>query len=108
VLTANAVNTTDCPSMHYESENRAERIAELARQANYTIYCIGMGNTNATGECGFPVVNPDFLKDLANTTDSQTYDSSQQVGDIAVAENSGQLNEVFQEIAAKILLRLSQ
>jgi Flp pilus assembly protein TadG len=109
-VTSNAVDVTNCTAMHDEAENRAEWIAYLARQAGYTIYCIGLGNPNAQGECGgaFPVVNPVFLKALANTSDSVNYNPNQPQGDFAIASDSSQLNDVFQTIAAKILLRLSQ
>jgi len=54
------------------------------------------------------VVNPVFLKALANTSDSVNYNPNQPQGDFAIASDSSQLNDVFQTIAAKILLRLSQ
>jgi Flp pilus assembly protein TadG len=114
-LTAGAVDASgssqaSCISMHNEAENRAERIAYLARQQGYVIYCIGMGNPGGTGECQgvFPILNPVFLEDIANTQDSQTYNASQPVGDFAIATDAAQLSEVFQTIATKILLRLSQ
>jgi hypothetical protein len=100
--------------MHIEAENRAERIAYLARQAGYTIYCVGLGNPSSPGECSgdFPVLNESFLKNIANTSDSSMYTSNlttnQPVGDFAIATDSSQLNEVFNTIASKILLRLSQ
>jgi len=112
VITANAVTNGDCISMHYEAENRAERIAYLARDAGYTVYCVGLGNTNDTtlGECGnvFPVLNALFLQDVANVQGCQTYNPSQLSGDYAIAEDPGQLANVFQTIASDILLRLSQ
>ncbi len=115
VLTAGAVNAdgtsqASCISMHDEAENRAEWIAYQARQQGYVIYAIGMGSPGIQGECNnaFPTLNPAFLMDVANTTDSATYNPNQKVGDYAVAADAGQLNEVFQDIAAKILLRLSQ
>jgi Flp pilus assembly protein TadG len=116
VFTANAVdangtNQTSCIAMHNEAENRAERIANLARSQGYVIYCVGMGTPCSNcGECQnyFPVLNQAFLEDLANTTDSQTYNAAQPVGDFAIATDSSQLSEVFQTIASKILLRLSQ
>jgi Flp pilus assembly protein TadG len=110
-LTANAVATSGssaCQQMHQEAENRAEWIAYQARAQGYTIYAIGMGNPNDAGECGFPVVNPAFLENLANTTDSSSYVQGQPTGDFALATDSSQLNSVFQTIAAKILLRLSR
>ena len=72
---------------------------------------MGSPNASPAGECGdgvFPILNPIFLKDLANTTDSATYDSSQPVGDFAIAANSGELQQAFNTIASKILLRLSK
>jgi Flp pilus assembly protein TadG len=115
-ITANAVDASgssqaSCIAMHYEAQNRAERIAWLARSQGYVIYCIGMGNPCGNcGECNnfFPVLNPVFLENLANTTDSQTYDPTQPVGDFAIATSSAQLSEVFQTVASKILLRLSR
>ncbi len=112
-LTANAVNTSSCDAMHYEAENRAERIAWLARSQGNIIYCVGMGNPagNNQGECNdgvFPILNPTFLQDLANTTNSATYDATQPVGDYVIAASSGELEQAFETIAAKILLRLSQ
>jgi Flp pilus assembly protein TadG len=122
VLTANAVTNSCCDSMHFEAENRAERIAYLARDAGYVVYSIGLGNTNDTAgalaECHtgsgpcyatqFPVLNALFLQNVANTSDAQTYNSAQPSGDYAIAEDAGQLDNVFQTIASKILLRLSQ
>jgi hypothetical protein len=105
-----SVNTYSCVAMNTEAEDRAERIAYLARAAGNIIYAIGMGDPTAPGECGgvFRALNPDFLRNLANTPDSQTYNPSQPVGDYAIAANSGELDNVFQTIAAKILLRLTR
>jgi hypothetical protein len=114
-LTPNAVDTTSCVALHNEAENRAEWIAWLFRNQatstqQYIIYCIGMGSPGKQGECNnaFPVLNEAFLKEIANTTDSSTYNPAQPAGDFAIAEDASQLNDVFNTIAAKILLRLSQ
>ncbi len=105
----NTVTTSDqCGDMYDEAEKRAERIAYLARAAGNIVYAIGMGNPGGATECGRAPLNPNFLKSLANTTDSPTFDNTQPVGDYAIAANASQLNEVFQTIAAKILLRLTQ
>jgi hypothetical protein len=48
-------------------------------------------------------LNPDFLKNLANTTDSATYEPSQPSGLVAIAADSSQLLAVFEVIAEKIL-----
>jgi hypothetical protein len=96
--------------MHVEAEVRAERIAWLARNQGIIVYAIGLGDPSESGECGgvFPVLNPDFLKNLANTPDSDTFNSNQPVGDYAIAETAGELDDVFQQIADKILTRLTQ
>ena len=105
-ITANAVDTTSCVAMHHEAENRAERIAWLARSQGNTIYCVGLGDPATPGECNgdFPVLNLTFLENVANTTDSATYDPSQPVGDIAIASDSGELTQIFQVIASKIIV----
>jgi hypothetical protein len=105
-----AVDTFSCVSMNTEAQERAEWIAHLARSQGIIVYSIGMGSPGASGECGgiFPVLNPAFLKNVANTTDSSTYNPNQPVGDYAIAANSGELDAVFQGIGAKILSRLSR
>jgi Flp pilus assembly protein TadG len=109
-ITANAVDSNDCEDMHIEAQNRAERIAWLARNQGITVYSIGMGSPGASGECGgaFPVLNPDFLKNVANTPDSDTFNSLQPQGDYAIAADASQLVGVFQQIADKILARLTK
>lgn len=104
------VNTDQCDDMHYEAQERAEWIAHLARGQGNIIYAIGMGDPSTPGECSgtFPVLNPVFLKNLANTPDSATYNPGQPVGDYAIAANAGELDEAFQQIAAKILLRITR
>jgi hypothetical protein len=101
-----SVSTTSCQAMHAEAEKRAEAVARLARSQGIFIYSIGLGSDY--GECGYPALNPDFLKNVANTTDALTYDPSQPVGDYAIAADASQMDYVFQQIAAKILLRLTQ
>jgi hypothetical protein len=110
VLTSNAVDASgdtqnSCVSMHDEAQNRAERITWLARSQGMTIYCVGMGSPDGQGECGnfFPVLNPVFLNDIANTPDSETYDIGQPSGLSVVATNSSQLDAVFQTIALQLL-----
>ncbi len=104
------VDPTSCSAMNTEAQDRAEAVASLARSQGVIIYAMGLGDPSAAGECGgtFPVLNPDFLKNLANTPDAKTYDSTQPVGDYAIAQTAGELDAVFQQIAAKILSRLSR
>jgi hypothetical protein len=94
-----------CISMHQEAEKRAEAVANLARSQGNIIYCIGLGNPSGIGECAnaFPVLNPSFLKDVANTPDSETYNPSQPSGIFVTATNAGQLQAVFQTIAQQLL-----
>jgi hypothetical protein len=97
-----------CDSMHYEAQKRAETWANQARSQGNTIYCIGLGNPNGNnlGECNdgvFPILNPTFLKDVANTPDSATYNPSQPSGIFVTATNASQLQAVFQTIAQQLL-----
>jgi hypothetical protein len=103
------VNTSDqCGDMYAEADARAEAVAALARSESNIVYCIGFGSPSGTPECGHPPLNISFLEDLANTTDSATYTNSQPVGDVAIGSDSSDIDQLFQTIAAKILLRLSQ
>jgi len=90
--------------MHNEAENRAERIAYLARSQGNTIFCIGLGNPSAPGECNgaFPVLNPTFLEEIANTADSPTYNPSQPSGLSVIATNAAQLNAAVQSLALQV------
>lgn len=104
VLTSNAVTVGSCAAMHYEAQNRAERIAYLARAQGIIIFCVGLGDPDAAGECSgaFPVLNPTFLEEIANTPDSPTYNSSQPAGLSIIATNAAQLDAAFQSIALQI------
>lgn len=113
VNTARDGSQGSCDSMHIEAQKRAELWARQARSQTNFIYCVGMGNPggNNLGECNdgvFPILNPAFLKDVANTPDSSTYDPHQPEGDYAIAADSTQLQAAFNTIARKILLRLSK
>lgn len=84
---------------------RTEQLASVMRNSTnkITIYTIGLGNK----------INTAYLEDLANIKGAATYDSSEPQGDYEYADcpsaNCQQdLTNVFQIIAAKILLRLSK
>jgi hypothetical protein len=68
------------------------------------VYSIGLGNS----------VDSSFLQQIANDPASSTYDASQPQGLAVFAPScpssqcTAQLNQVFQTIASKILLRLTQ
>ncbi len=65
---------------------------------NITIYSIGLGDK----------INQAYLQDIANDPDAATYNSSQPQGEAVFAPSASQLDAVFQTIASKVLLRLSQ
>lgn len=78
---------------------RTEQVAANMRTSNnITIYSIGLGDK----------INEAYLQDIANDPNAPTYDSSQPEGEAVFAPDSTQLNKVFETIASKILLRLSQ
>jgi Flp pilus assembly protein TadG len=77
---------------------RAEQLADAMRSQGITIYSIGLGDK----------INQSYLQQIANDPASPTYDSSQPVGQAAFAPTSDDLNAVFQTIASKIILRLTQ
>jgi Flp pilus assembly protein TadG len=110
--TVGTINTShECTDMYVESEARARAIATLARSQGIIVYAIGMGDPSSGFlECGHPPLNPSFLEDLANTTNAPHYNASQSQysGDYAIATDASALNDVFQTIASKILLRLTR
>ena len=116
VVTANAITYNSCAPMHQEAQRRAERIACLSRAGSLVttggksvttyVYSIGLGS--GYSECGFPALNPDFLKNVANTLDSDTHVQGQLEGDYAIAADPSQLDAAFQDIADKILARLTK
>jgi Flp pilus assembly protein TadG len=94
-------------SMYSEAELRAERIAFLARSNSNIVYSIAF--SSGYEECpSRPSPNIAFLKNIANTPDSATYDQYQPSGDVAIGTSAADLNDLFQTIAAKILLRLTK
>lgn len=89
----NAVNIT--ADATYRTENLATK---MRTTDNITIYSIGLGN----------LINQPYLQDIANDPNAATYNSSQPQGEAVFAPTANQLDAVFQTIASKVLLRLSQ
>jgi Flp pilus assembly protein TadG len=79
---------------------RTEQLASNMRNStnNITIYSIGLGDK----------INQAYLQDVANDPAAATYNSNQPQGEAVFAPSSTQLDAVFQTIASKVLLRLSQ
>jgi Flp pilus assembly protein TadG len=87
-----------------DAQYRALQTANAMRAEGMYIYAIGLGSS----------VDDAFLQQIANDPASSSYDSSQPVGMAVFATHcpssqcSGELQQVFQTIAAQILLRLTQ
>jgi Flp pilus assembly protein TadG len=86
-----------------EAIYRAETSAATALGQNVTIYSIGLGSAitkQTTAQA--------FLYQVANDPAGSSYNSSLPQGEALFAPTSSQLNQLFQEIASKILLRITQ
>lgn len=81
-----------------EADYRTVQLADSMRAQNIVVYSIGLGSG----------INQSFLQQVANDPAASTYDSSEPSGEAVFAPDSSQLEAVFQVIAAKILLRLTQ
>jgi Flp pilus assembly protein TadG len=86
-----------------EAFYRAEASATTAQNQNVTVYSIGLG-TAITGQ----TVAKNFLYQVANDPSGPSYSSSLPQGQAVFAPTSSQLDAVFQQIASKILLRITQ
>lgn len=98
--------------MQAEAEKRALTVAALARDQGIIIYSIGLGDPNGPTEgppeCRRPPLNADFLQQIANDPRSQAFVASQPVGESVVAKTAEELEAVFQQVARKILTRLTR
>jgi Flp pilus assembly protein TadG len=77
---------------------RANLVASSMRSQGMVVYSIGLGNK----------ISEAFLQQIANDPASSAFDSTQPIGEAAFAPTAGDLEGVFQDIANKILLRISQ
>jgi Flp pilus assembly protein TadG len=77
---------------------RSVLVANSMRTQGIVIYAIGLGDK----------ISQPFLQQVANDPSSSTFDPNQPVGQAVFAPTPAELQTVFQTIAAKILLRLSQ
>jgi Flp pilus assembly protein TadG len=98
-----AVGGTGQTNLSYEAIYRAESSATTALNQNVTIYSIGLG-TAITGQAKAQ----QFLYTVANDPNGSSYNSSLPQGEAVFAPTSSQLDTVFQQIASKILLRITQ
>lgn len=81
-----------------EGQLRALNTANQIRTANITIFSIGLGSQ----------LNQDFLKEIANDPSSTTFNPNQPAGEALFAPTPDDLQGVFQQLASKILLRLTK
>ena len=93
--TTKSVTPANCTQ---EGQLRGLATANAIRSTNMYVYCIGLGNT----------LDRNFILGVANDPAAPTYDPNQPVGAGLFAPNASQLQTVFQQIAAKILLRLTK
>jgi von Willebrand factor type A domain len=81
-----------------EAAYRSVQDAIAMRNQNIVVYSIGLGDK----------ISQSFLQQVANDPASVTFDSSKPVGQAVFAPTPADLQSVFQTIASKILLRMSQ
>ena len=107
---ANVSTTSGCGPLTIEAQKRAVAIARLAQQQGIIVFSIGLGDGSGPQECGFPPLNKGFLYQVANDPNpaNPAYVSSLPSGEAVFAPNASDLANVFNQIAAKILLRITQ
>lgn len=91
--------TVNGSNFRAEGQLRALDTANTIRDANMLVFCIGLGGGS---------VDQSFLHKIANDPSSSTFNPNQPVGETVIAATANDLQVVFQQIAAKILLRLTQ
>ena len=90
--------TTGMTNCANDADYRTVQLANNMRSQNIVVYSIGLGTA----------INKPFLQQVANDPASSTYNASQPVGEAVFAPTSAELDSVFEVIASKILLRLTQ
>ena len=81
-----------------DADFRSIQTANAMRAQGMVVYSIGLGNS----------INKVFLQQVANDPASPTFDPNLPQGEAVFAPTAADLQDVFQTIAAKILLRLTQ
>ena len=92
---SHSINPTDIST---DAMYRAVQLSDTMRKQGTTIYAIGLGDK----------VNETYLQELANDPASPEYDPSEPSGMAAFAPSASDLDTVFQTVASRILLRLTQ
>jgi Flp pilus assembly protein TadG len=89
---------TGLTNISNDATYRANLVATSMRADNIVVYSIGLGDK----------ISEAFLQQVANDPASATFDGTQPIGEAVFAPTAAELQGVFQEIANKILLRISQ
>jgi Flp pilus assembly protein TadG len=100
---SNSYQTMTMSNIWNEAFYRAESSANTALSQNVQIFSVGLGNA-ITNQ---PVAQS-FLYQVANDPNSPTFSLSLPQGQALFAPTAAQLDGIFQQIVAKILLRLTQ
>jgi Flp pilus assembly protein TadG len=82
-----------------EAQYRCIQVAQQMQQENILVYAIGLGGVD---------VNMSFLSQVANATNSPTYNSSLPTGLALLADSPSELQPYFDQVAQDILYRLTQ
>jgi hypothetical protein len=78
-----------------EAQYRSIQVANDMRANNILVEAIGLGNETD--------LDMNFLSQIANATNSPTYDATQRTGQAIIANTPSDLQAVFQQIASKLL-----
>jgi Flp pilus assembly protein TadG len=92
-----------CAAVNAEAQFRAIQVAKQMRDAGIIVYSIGVGS-GLTPDLDFL----SFLQQVANDPSAPGYVATTHDGQAVVANDPSQLGTVFQQIASKILFRLTK
>ncbi|MBI5817650.1 MAG: TadE/TadG family protein [Verrucomicrobia bacterium] len=99
VSTNGTTKTCNATNFRTEGQLRSLGTANEIRDANMLIFAIGLGGGS---------VDQSFLHKIANDTTSSTFNPNQPIGEAVFAATANDLQMTFQQIASKILLRLTR
>ncbi|MFA5193808.1 MAG: TadE/TadG family type IV pilus assembly protein [Verrucomicrobiia bacterium] len=99
VSTNGTTKTCNATNFRTEGQLRSLGTANEIRNANMMVFAIGLGGGS---------VDQDFLHQIANDTSSSTFNPNQPIGEAVFAATANDLQTTFQQIASKILLRLTR
>ncbi|HZU42787.1 MAG TPA: TadE/TadG family type IV pilus assembly protein [Terriglobales bacterium] len=92
------METLNITNISNDALYRAIQLSNQMRAQGIVVYSIGLGDK----------ISQTFLQQIANDPNSPTFDPTQPVGEAVFAPTANDLQGVFQTIASKILLRLTQ